>query len=121
MLLSATALSVTASSAAIGAASPPHTVTPTSAQRSGVLKAFGDPPAAYRCLVVRVAASNHRYATVRFSRARSCEHWLANGVSIIEHTKGDRWRIACEASADSCPLRHVPLSVQRDLGVCPRR
>ena len=41
------------------------TVAPSAAQRAAIIKAFGDPPAASRCLTVRLAASNDSYATAR--------------------------------------------------------
>ncbi len=49
------------------------TVSPTPAQTAAIIKAFGDPKAAASCLSVRLAASNHNYASVRVRTVRSCE------------------------------------------------
>ena len=35
------------------------TFAPTTAERSAIIRAFGDPGAAGSCLIVRLAASNH--------------------------------------------------------------
>lgn len=111
---------VLATLAAVSAAQA-RTIAPTRTQRAGVLKAFGDPPAASRCLIVRLAASDHRYATVRFDRSRRCERWAADGVSVIRRGGHGRWRVAFEGSSYACPVRGIPRTVQRDLGVCPHR
>lgn len=95
------------------------TITPTPAQRAGVLRALGDPPTADRCLQVQVAASNHSYATVRIISSKSCEKLQANGVSVYQRGSQGRWRLVFAGSAYRCPIAHVPQSVQRDLGVCP--
>jgi hypothetical protein len=113
-LLVATA--VVAPAVALGASH--GTIAPTHAQRAGILKAFGDPPAAAPCLNVRIAASNHNYGTVRFRTRRSCEKWLANGVSIFERGKHNLWRLVFAGSSYKCPIAHIPRSVQHDLGVC---
>jgi hypothetical protein len=103
---------------AIAAGAGAKTVAPTRAQRAGVLKAFGDPPAASPCLIVRIAASQHNYGEVHFRTTRKCLKWAFNGVNVIEHVNGTRWRILFEGSAYKCPVARIPRSVQRDLGVC---
>jgi hypothetical protein len=95
------------------------TVAPTAAQRSAILRAFGAPRAAWGCLTVRLAASNHRYASVRFLRFRRCERWAFNGVNVIKRKTDNRWKILFEGSAYACPLARIPRQVQRDLRVCP--
>lgn len=102
------------------AAGAGKTIAPTKAERAGVLKSFGDPPRAWPCLVVRIAASNHNYGTVRFRMTHDCQKWAFNGVNVLERVGQSRWRIRFEASAYRCPIARVPRSVQRDLGVCPR-
>ncbi|HEY6398016.1 MAG TPA: hypothetical protein VIX82_11235 [Solirubrobacteraceae bacterium] len=94
---------------ALGARS--GTVTPTPAERAGILKAFGDPPAAAPCLKVRLAVSNRKYGTVRFRMRKSCRRWIANGVSIFKRGKHNHWRVAFAGSTWTCPLARIPLPV----------
>ena len=96
-------------------------MSPTSAQRAGVLKAFGDPKAGWPCLSVRVAAADHRFATVRFRRSSSCARWAFDGVNIAERGSDGAWKMAFEGSSYRCPLPRIPHAVQRQLGVCPAR
>jgi hypothetical protein len=104
---------------ALAASGGRSTVTPTKAQRAGILKAFGDPPAAAHCLITRLAAANHNYGTVRFNTSKKCLKWEADGVNIFERVNPTRWRERFEGSSYKCPLANIPKSVQRDLGVCP--
>jgi hypothetical protein len=94
------------------------TVAPTPVQRAAIIKAFGDPTAASTCLVVRLAASNHNYADVRFRTVKSCQKWAFNGVNALKRIKDNRWKVAFEGSAYRCPVAHIPRHVQRDLGIC---
>jgi hypothetical protein len=94
------------------------TVSPTPVQKAAIVKAFGDPKSAISCLTVRLAASNHNYATVRFRTGRSCRKWAFNGVNALKRAKGRHWKIAFEGSAYRCPVAHIPRQVQRDLGIC---
>jgi len=94
-----------------------HVVSPSRAQRAAIVRAFGDPPRASPCLIVGMASSDHRYATVRPRFKRSCARWAFNGVNIIEH-RGRRWRVVFEGSAYRCPVPRIPRRVQRELGVC---
>jgi hypothetical protein len=103
----------------IAAGDGAKTIAPTRTQREGILKAFGDPPAASPCLIVRIAASKHNYGKVRFRTTKKCSKWAFNGVNILKHVNRNRWRILFEGSAYKCPLARIPRSVQRDLGVCP--
>jgi hypothetical protein len=116
-------LAAAGASAAIAASalasSAPLTVAPTPAQRAAILHAFGDPKAANRCLTARLAASNHKYATVRFRTLRSCRRSAFNGVNVLKRVKPGHWRVVFEGSAFRCPLAGIPRGVQRDLGVCP--
>lgn len=95
------------------------TTAPTKAERAAILEAFGDPAAASPCLNVRIAASNHKYGTVRFRTATACRRWAFNGVNVFKRAKHNHWRLVFAASAYKCPLARFPRSVQRDLGVCP--
>ena len=100
-------------------ASKPRTVAPSSKQRTEILKAFGEPKAGWRCMTVRLAASNHNYATVRFHASRGCLRWAFNGMNVIKRKRDDQWAVRFEGSAFACPLARIPRQVQRDLGVCP--
>ena len=104
--------------ATAAASAQPLTAVPTHAQRAAILHAFGDPNAAYGCLTVRLAASNHKYATVRFRPVHSCRRWAFNGLNVLKRVKPGRWRVVFEGSAFSCPLPHIPRGVQVDLGLC---
>jgi len=94
------------------------TVSPTRAQKAAIVKAFGDPKSAASCLKVRLAASNHNYATVRFRRVRRCRKWAFNGTNALKRVRQRHWKVVFEASAYRCPLAHIPRRVQRDLGIC---
>jgi hypothetical protein len=104
---------VPASAVATGAG----TVPPSPAQRSAILKAFGAPRAGWHCLTVRLAASDHRYATVRPPTSKACARWAFNGRNVLKRT-GTRWKVLFEGSAYACPLPRIPRQVQRDLRVC---
>lgn len=104
---------------ALGSKAKPTTVAPTTAQRAAIIRGFGDPGAASPCLIVRLAASNRNYATVRFRSTRRCQRWAFNGKNIIKRGRQGRWSVAFEGSAYGCPLARIPVQVQRDLGACP--
>jgi hypothetical protein len=94
------------------------TVSPTPAQKAAVVKAFGDPSSAGSCLRVRLAASNHNYATVRPRAVTSCQKWAFNGVNALKRVRDNHWKVVFEGSAYRCPVAHIPRQVQRDLGIC---
>jgi hypothetical protein len=95
------------------------TVAPSADELAQILAAFGDPAAAARCLTVSVAASNRAYATVAYDNGPgSCVRYAFNGANILRDS-GGRWSSVFAASTYTCPVAHVPQSVQRDLGVCP--
>jgi hypothetical protein len=100
-------------------ASKPTTAAPTAKQRAAILRAFGVPTAGWRCLRVRLAASNHSYATVRFIGSKDCVRWAFNGSNVIKRKRDNHWAVLFEGSAFACPLSRIPRQVQRDLGVCP--
>lgn len=84
-----------------------------------ILRAFGDPPSASSCLVVRLAASNRNYGTVRFRVRKSCERWAWNGIDVFKRGGHNHWHEVAAGSAYHCPLEKIPRRVQRDLDVCP--
>ena len=116
-MLLTVSLALTLALASVAAA---PTVAPTSAERTRVLTAFGDPPVAWSCLSVRIAAADHRFATVRLRRVARCEHWAFDGVNVAERHAGGDWVMAFEGSSYHCPIARIPRPVQRELGVCPR-
>jgi hypothetical protein len=103
---------------AAAASAQPLTAAPTHAQRAAILRAFGDPKAANGCLTVRLAASNHKYATVSFRPTRACRRWAFNGLNVLKRVKPGHWHVVFEGSAFSCPLPRIPRQVQMDLGLC---
>ena len=103
---------------ATAAGSTTGTIAPTSTQRSAILRAFGEPRAGWRCMFVRLAASNHNYARVRPLRSTSCVRWEFNGTNVLKRTSASHWKVLFEGSAYACPLARIPRQVQRDLGVC---
>lgn len=121
--LAALALALGALVPASALGSSARTVGPTPAQRAAILKAWAagtaPPRADAACLVVRLAASNHRYGTVRFRRTQTCEqHWAFNGVNVEKRARHGHWRVVFEGSAYQCPLARIPSQVQRDLKIC---
>lgn len=100
---------------ALGAAA---TVAPTTAQKAAIVKAFGDPASASSCLTVRIAASDHNWASVAYRRVGRCQKWAFDGVNALERVSGNRWKVMFEGSSYRCPVAHIPLGVQRDLGIC---
>jgi hypothetical protein len=117
------ALAVCAPPVALGSITRAGSVTATATERAAILKAWAAGTTLSRqhdgCLVVRLAASNHAYATVRFRRNRSCERrWAFNGVNVEKRGRGDRWAVAFEGSAYRCPVARIPREVQREFGIC---
>jgi hypothetical protein len=99
------------------------TVAPTPAQKAAIIKAFGDPKSASSCLTVRLAASNHSYASVRPRQVNSCLRWAFDGLNALKRVRDDHWRVVFEGSDYRCPVADIPKQVQRDLDICadPRR
>ena len=95
------------------------TVAPTAAERSAIIKAFGDPPAAGPCLIVRLAASNHDYGDLRFRITQSCQRWAFNGTNVLKRGSAGHWTVLFEGSSYHCPVARIPRQVQHDLSVCP--
>lgn len=100
-------------------AARPGTVAPSNKQRVAILKALAVPKSGWGCMKVRLAASNHGYATVRFLGSKRCLRWAFNGMNVIKRKRDNQWAVLFEGSAFACPLSRIPRQVQRDLGVCP--
>jgi len=113
------ALAAVVGPAAAALASGTHTVAAPAAQRTGMLKAFGDPAKADSCLSTRLAASNHSYGTIRPSTSKRCQKYAFDGVNVLQRTSGAHWKVRFEGSSYKCPLKRIPTAVQSDLGVCP--
>jgi hypothetical protein len=105
--------------AALGTDGTARTVAATPAERTAMLKAFGDRGPAWPCLSVRLAAADRDYGTVRVRARRGCRRWVFNGTNVLRRYRRGRWRVLFEGSAYRCPLPRIPLRVQRELGVCP--
>jgi hypothetical protein len=71
------------------------------------------------CQVVTVSTVNQRYAALRWPKrlSRACMKVAANGV-IVEYRTTRGWRLVTVGSEFSCPIKGVPTTVARDLGVC---
>lgn len=95
------------------------TVAPTPAERSAIIRAFGDPASAAPCLIVRLAASDPGYGDVRFRATQACQRWAFDGANVLKRGRAGHWTVQFEGSSYHCPLARVPRAVQRDLGVCP--
>ena len=113
-ILGALSLVLVLASVAAGA-----TVAATTAERTAIIKAFGDPAAAGPCLIVRLAASNHDYGDVRFRLTQTCQRWAFNGTNVLKRGSAGRWSVLFEGSSYHCPLARIPRQVQHDLSVCP--
>jgi hypothetical protein len=118
-VLALLAVAALAPATALGSVARLRTVAPTSAQQAAIVKAFGAPRVAAPCLNVVLAASDHNYATVRFSARKGCLRWAFNGKNVLKRGGHDHWSVAFEGSAYRCPLARIPLLVQRQLEVCP--
>jgi hypothetical protein len=111
------ALALTVPAIAFAAA---KTAPPSDAQRGAILKAFGSRTRAEsNCMIVLLAASSHKYATVRPHFKRACTKYEFNGVNVFKNTSDNTWKRAFEGSSYRCPLRNIPVRVQHDLAVCP--
>jgi hypothetical protein len=71
------------------------------------------------CLVVTISTVNSRYAAVSWPQklSHACERVAANGV-LVERETSSGWRFVTVGSSFSCPVRGIPMSVAKDLGIC---
>ncbi len=71
------------------------------------------------CQVVTVSTVNQSYASLAWPAklSKSCAQVAANGV-IVEMKKGTTWQVVAAGSSFQCPVKTVPTTVARDLGVC---
>jgi hypothetical protein len=114
----ALAISAIVPVAALGSTTS-KTVAPTHAERTAMLKAFGDPSAAASCLTTRLAGSNHNYGSVFFVISKRCQRWAFNGRNVLKRGKQGNWHVVFEGSSYTCPRAKLPRQVQRDLSICP--
>ena len=72
------------------------------------------------CQVVTVSTVNPGYAVLKWPAklTKACAQVASNGA-IIELRKGATWQLVAAGSSFQCPLKTVPVTVARDLGVCP--
>lgn len=104
---------------ACAASAAAATVAASASERTAIIRAFGDPASAGPCLRVRLAASDHRYADVRFRHTAACARWGFKGTNVLIRRAGGGWAVLFEGASYRCPVAKVPRGVQRDLGVCP--
>jgi hypothetical protein len=96
------------------------TFPPTTAQRTAILKAFGSRSKAQsNCMIVLLAASNHKYGTVRPHTNHACVKYEFDGVNVFKNTTDNHWKQAFAGSSYKCFLPNIPRQVQRDLAICP--
>jgi hypothetical protein len=99
-------------------------VAASSAQRSAILTAAvhqGEVSSTQAaCLNVTVSTVNSTYAALSWPAklTRACAAVAAKGT-IIEHGSGKVWSVVAAGSSFACPIKTVPVTVARDLGVCP--
>lgn len=95
------------------------TVPPTAAQRAAILKAFGSRSRAEsNCMIVVLAASNHKYGRVKPRFTAACTKYEFNGVNVFKNTWDKHWKLLFAGSSYACPRPNIPRQVQRDLGIC---
>ncbi|HEX3617860.1 MAG TPA: hypothetical protein VHU61_15070 [Solirubrobacteraceae bacterium] len=72
------------------------------------------------CLVVTISTVNKTYAALSWPArlTRACAAVAAQGI-IVEHGSGKVWSVVAAGSSFVCPIKTVPSTVARDLGVCP--
>lgn len=104
MLAAVAAIVVALPASAVASEGRLRLFAPAGPQRGAIVKAFGDPPRAEGCLIVGLAASNHKCGSVGPRIERKCRRWEFNGVNVLERRTDDHWRILFEGSAFGCPL-----------------
>jgi len=72
------------------------------------------------CQVVTISTVNSGYAVLRWpgKLSKACAAVASQGV-IVEARKGVAWQLLAAGTSFQCPLKTVPSTVARDLGVCP--
>lgn len=95
----------------------------TSSERSAIVAAAvhqGEVSATQAaCQAVTVSTVNQGYASLSWPArlSRQCAQVAANGV-IVEMKTGASWQVVAAGSSFQCPIKNVPTTVARDLGVC---
>lgn len=73
-----------------------------------------------QCAAVFASTVDRSWASATFDPGHGwssrCQKYGSNGAVIL-HRTGGRWRVVTEGSAFTCPIRHVPPAVTRDLRV----
>jgi hypothetical protein len=73
-----------------------------------------------QCAAVYLSTVNRSWASAQFDPqrgwAKRCQKFGSNGVAVLHHVHG-AWTIVTEGSDFTCPVRHVPADVRRDLRV----
>jgi hypothetical protein len=73
-----------------------------------------------QCAAVYMSSKNHSWASVSFSPQRGwsarCMKYGSNGVAVLHRVQG-KWHVVTDGSDFTCPIRHVPAAVSRDLRI----
>jgi hypothetical protein len=73
-----------------------------------------------QCAAVYISTVNGSWASAVFDPQHGwsarCTKFGSNGVVVLQRTRG-RWRVVTEGSDFTCPIRHVPAAVARDLRI----
>jgi hypothetical protein len=92
----------------------------TGATKTPIVRAALGAQVPRQCAVVYLSTVNRSWSSTTFHPqhgwAARCQKYGSNGVAIL-HRARSRWRVVTEGSDFSCPIRHVPAAVTRDLGV----
>jgi hypothetical protein len=72
----------------------------------------------WRCLTITFAASDHAYVRAGHDGPSPCP---SDQTTTILHELAGQWRVLFSSVSYRCPVALVPLVVQAELRVCPRR
>jgi hypothetical protein len=76
-----------------------------------------------QCAAVYRSTVSRSWASAAFRPQRSwsarCQKYGSDGVVVLDKNHG-RWRVVTAGSDFTCPIRHVPAAVARDLHVSCR-
>jgi hypothetical protein len=95
----------------------------TGAAKTPIVKAALGAKVPRQCAAVYVSTVSRSWASATFHPqggwSSRCQKYGSNGVVVL-HDTGGRWRVVTEGSDFTCPIRHVPAAVARDLRVSCR-
>jgi hypothetical protein len=95
----------------------------TGAAKTPIVRAALGAKVPRQCAAVYRSTVDRGWASATFDPQRGwssrCQKYGSNGVVVLRQTRG-RWRVVTEGSDFTCPIRHVPGAVARDLHVSCR-